>query len=252
LLPGLAAELVQLKVDALLVGSCEAQFDAARHATSDIPIIVSACNDDLVANGVVGSLAHPGGNITGLSKITPELTAKRLEILQQLVPTATQIAVLWNSQVSASAQDWKELQSAAKLLKLDLYSIEATGPTDFAAAFKRAADLHVDAMITFSDGMTFQYAKDIASFALKYRMPVISPFREAPLAGALISYGPSLYDMSRLSARYVVKVLKGEKPADIPIEQATRFEMVLNTATASALGLQVPASILARVDELVE
>jgi putative ABC transport system substrate-binding protein len=180
LLPGLAAELVQLKVDALLVGSCEAQFDAARHATSDIPIIVSACNDDLVANGVVGSLAHPGGNITGLSKITPELTAKRLEILQQLVPTATQIAVLWNSQVSASAQDWKELQSAAKLLKLDLYSIEATGPTDFAAAFKRAADLHVDAMITFSDGMTFQYAKDIASFALKYWMPVISPFREAP------------------------------------------------------------------------
>ena len=168
------------------------------------------------------------------------------------MPTATQIAVLWNSQVSASAQDWKELQSAAKLLKLDLHSIEATGPTDFAAAFKRAADLHVDAMITFSDGMTFQYAKDIASFALKYRMPVISPFREAPLAGALISYGPSLYDMSRLSAGFVVKVLKGEKPADIPIEQATRFEMVLNKATASALGLRVPASILARVDEFVE
>lgn len=251
-LPNIAAELVGLNVDVLIPNVCGAPLKAAMQATSTIPIVVGACNDDLVEAGIIRSLSHPGGNVTGLSKLTPELTAKRLELLKELLPNASRVAVLWDPGYSAFLSDWQELQARARALKVTLESVEVRNLADLDRAFAAIAREKTDAVITFSDTMTYNSPTRVADLATETRLPLISPFRELAEAGCLMSYGPNVPDMFRQAARYVDKILKGAKPADLPVEQPTKFELLINLKTAKALGVSVPQSILLRADEQID
>jgi putative ABC transport system substrate-binding protein len=250
--PALTAELVRLPVDVLLVSVCGAPLDAARQATRTIPIVVGACNDDFVSTGIVKSLNRPGGNITGLSKLTPELAAKRLEVLKQTVPAATRVAVLWNPAYSDFKADWRELRSAASKLQITLYPVEFRRVEEFEAAFATIAKEHVDALITFSDQLTYIYAKRVAELAGTTRVPGLYAFREVPDAGGLMSYGPNIPELYRRASTYVVKILQGAKPSDLAIEQPDKFELVINLKTAKDLGIRIPQSILLRADGLIQ
>jgi putative ABC transport system substrate-binding protein len=251
-LPDIAAELVSLRVDVLIPNVCGAPLDAARHATSTIPIVVPACNDDLVETGVVASLAHPGGNITGLAKVTPELTAKRLELLKEMVPTATRVAVLWDPGYSAFLADWREIRARALLKGVTLQSVEAHDVSDLDRAFDAMTRARADAVMTFSDTMTYNSPGRVTQLAAESKLPLMSPFRELAQAGALASYGPSIPHMFWRAATYVDKILKGAKPAELPIEQPTKFEMIINLKTAKTLGLAIPPALLLRADEVIE
>ncbi len=251
-LPDLAAELVGLKVDVLVVGVCEAALNAARQATSTIPIVVAACNDDMVETGIITSLAHPGGNVTGLSKMTPELTAKRLELLKEMVPEASRVAVLWDPGYSAYTADWRELRLRAHAEGVTLQPVEARDPADLDRAFAAMIRERADAVITFSDTMTYVFSSRVAKLAAQSRLPLMSPFREIAEAGGLMSYGPNIPDMFRRAAGYVDKILKGVNPADLPVEQPTKFELLINLKAAKALGLTIPESFLLRADEVIE
>jgi len=258
-LPDLATKLVQLKVDVIVIDACGATLNAATHATSTIPIVVAACNDDLVATGLISSLARPGGNITGLSELTPELGAKRLELLKEAVPKVKRVAVLWNptysERFSASfrfwSSDWVEVRAAAQVLGVTLQPVEIRGPDDFDTAFSAMTRERGDALIAFSDPLIVLHRKRIADLAAKYRLPAVYPSREVVDAGGLMSYGPSSTDMFRRAAVYVGKILKGAKPADLPMEQPTKFELVINFKTAKALGLTIPQSLLIRADQVI-
>jgi ABC-type uncharacterized transport system substrate-binding protein len=247
-----AAELSQGQVDLIYVPTCGRRLHAARKATSTIPIVVATCNDDLVTSGIVKSLARPGGNITGLSKLTPELTAKRLELLKKVVPKATQVAVLWNPDYSDFASDWRALRHAAQALGVRLHSVEARSPGDIDRAFGRMLNDRPDALITFSDFLLYAGAARVAELTRSHRLPAIYAFREVADAGGLIAYGPNLNDLFRRSAQYVDKILKGVKPGDLPIEQPTKFDLVINLKTAKALGLTIPPSLLLRADQVIE
>jgi len=251
-LPDIAAQLVSLNVDVLIPNVCGAPLKAAMQATSTIPIVVGACNDDLVEAGIISSLAHPGGNVTGLSKLTPELTAKRLELLKELLPNASRVAVIWDPGYSAFLSDWQELRARARALNVSLQSVEVRSVADLDRAFAAIARERTDAVITFSDTMTYNSPTRVAGLATEARLPLISPFRELAEAGCLMSYGPNVPDMYRQAARYVDKILKGAKPADLPVEQPTKFELLVNLKTAKALGVSIPQSILLRADELIE
>jgi putative tryptophan/tyrosine transport system substrate-binding protein len=258
-LPDLATQLVHLKVDVIVVDACGAPFNAASQATSTIPIVVAACNDDLVAAGFISSLARPGGNITGLSELTPELGAKRLELLKEVAPKVRRVAVLWNPTYSERSSanfrfwssDWKEIRAAAQVLGMTLQSVEIRGPADFDTAFSAMARERADALIAFSDSLVVSQGRRIADLAAKSRRPAMYPSREVVDAGGLMSYGPSISDMFRRTAVYVGKILKGAKPADLPMEQPTKFELVINLKTAKALGLTIPESLLRRADEVI-
>jgi putative ABC transport system substrate-binding protein len=258
-LPDLAAELVRLKVDVIVVDSCGAPINAASQATRTIPIVVAACNDDLVATGLISSLARPGGNITGLSELTPELGAKRLELLKGVAPRVRHVAVLWNptssERFSANfrfwSSDWVEVRGAAQTLGMTLQSVEIRGPDDFDTAFSTMTRERADALIAFSDPSIVFHGRRIADLAAKSRLPAVYASREAVDAGGLMSYGPSISDMFRRAAVYVGKILKGAKPADLPMEQPTKFELVINLKTAKALGLTIPQSLLVRADEVI-
>lgn len=251
-LPNLAAELVSVKVDALVVGVCGAVLDAARAATRTIPIVVQACTDDMVATGIVASLARPGGNVTGLSKLTPELAAKRLELLKEAVPKVSRVAILWDPGYSDFSADWRMLRAAARLVGVTLQPVEARERGGLTTAFSTMIREHAEAVITFSDTTTYNHPRHVAELAAKSRLPLMSPFREVAEAGGLISYGPSIPDMFGRSAAYVDKILKGANPADLPIEQPTMFELVINLKAAKALGLTIPPSMLARADEVIQ
>jgi len=251
-LPDIAAELVGLKVDVLISGVCGATLNAAMRATNTIPIVVGACNDDMVETGIIASLAHPGGNVTGLSKMTPELTAKRLELLKEMVPKASRVAVLWDPGYSAYLADWREVRERARTEGVTLQPFQARNVADLDGAFAAIVDARADAVITFSDTLTYNFPNQVAELVARNRLPLMSPFHEVASAGGLMSYGPSIPDLFRRAAAYVDKILRGAKPADLPVEQPTKFELVINLKAAKVLGLTVPPSLFARADELID
>jgi putative tryptophan/tyrosine transport system substrate-binding protein len=251
-LPDIADQLVGLKVDVLVSAVCGAPLDAARQATSTIPIVVAACNDDPVETGIIASLARPGGNVTGLTKLSPELAAKRLELLTEMVPGVSRVAVLWDPGYSDVSADWRELRAAARAKSVTLQPMEVHDPADLDRAFATMVHERTEAVITFSDTLTYNFPDKVADLALRNRLPLMSPFREITGAGGLMSHGPNIPDLFRRAAGYVDKILKGAKPADLPVEQPTKFEMAINLKTAKMLGLQVPPTLLVLADEVIE
>jgi putative ABC transport system substrate-binding protein len=251
-LPEVAAELVQLKPDLILVPTCGAPLDAIRRATSTIPIVVAACTGDMVADGLVASLAQPGGNLTGQQKLNPEMAAKRLQLLKEVVPNASRVAVLWDPNYSDFAPDWRALRAAADTLGVTLQSVESRGPAELESAFSAMASGHADAFVTFSDSLTYLQAQRVAELAARNRLPGMYAYQEVVATGGLMSYGPSIPDMFRHAAVFVDKILKGAKPGDLPIEQPRRIEFVVNLKTARALGLTIPPPVMMRADEVIE
>ncbi len=251
-LPEVAGELVWLKPDVILVGTCGAPIEAARRATDTIPIVVAACTGDMVAAGIVTSLAHPGGNITGQQKLNPELAAKRLELLKQAVPDASRVAVLWDPGYSDFAADWRALRAAAQALGVTLQSVEARAPAQLETAFATMNAERAQALVTFADSLTYMNAQRVADAAVGSRLPAMYAYQEITNAGGLMSYGPNIPDMFRHAATFVDKILRGAKPGDLPVEQPTHFEFVINLKTAKALGVTIPTSVLMRADKVIE
>jgi putative ABC transport system substrate-binding protein len=249
-LPDLAADLVRLKVD-IIVTSFTTDTLVAKNATKAIPIVIAAVSDP-VASGLVESLARPGGNITGLSTMTLQLAGKRLELLKEMVPRLSRVAVLWNPQGSASTLSWKELQLSARQLGLQLHSLEVRSPNDFDKAFEDATRARAGALFIIQDTVIVTNLKRIAGLAAKSRLPSIFLWSEFADAGGLAAYGPDRADMFRRAATFVDKILKGAKPGDLPIDRATKFELVVNLKTAKALGITIPQSILLRADRVIE
>jgi len=248
-LPDLVAELLRLKVDVIVTGG-EAGIRAARDATRTIPIVM-ANSGDPVGTGLIASLARPGGNITGLSLLLSELGGKRLALLRETVPKVSHVAVLWNPTNAAKPLEWKSIQVAAGALGVRVTSFEVREPTDFALAFAAVAKARSNALTPLSEPLTRAHRRQIGEFAVKNRLPMIAENREFAEAGGLMTYGPSLPDLYRRAATYVDKILKGAKPADLPVEQASKFELVINLKTAKALGLKIPQTILVRADEVI-
>ena len=249
-LPELAADLIRLKVDVIVAAETLAPL-AAKQATATIPIVMTTAGDPL-GSGLVASLARPGGNVTGMSLMVPDLGAKRLELLKELLPRLSRVAVLWNAANPYSALVYKETQAGGRTLGIDVQSLEVRGPDDFDGAFEAARRLRLDALITVEDPLTASYRKDIADFAAGQQLPSLHGIREFVAAGGLISYLANLADLSRRAAYYVDKIFKGAKPADLPVQQPTKFEMVINAQTARMLGLELPPTLIARADEVIE
>ena len=249
-LPDMAAELVRLKVDLIFVDTTSSAV-AARSATRTIPIVV-ASGGDTVASGLVESLARPGGNVTGLDQMSPVLGGKRLELLKEIVPKLSGVAVLWNPKNQASTLNWKELQLPAQQLGIQLHSVEVQNPGQFERAFDDAAKAHAGALAIMPDPVFVTNLKQIAVLAAKNRLPSIFHLREFADAGGLVTYGPDRADLFRRAAAYVDKILKGAKPGDLPIEQPTKFELVINLKTAKAIGVRIPRAILLRADRVIE
>jgi putative ABC transport system substrate-binding protein len=249
-LPDLAADLVRLKVD-IIVAAFANDALAAKKATRTIPIVMASTGDP-VATGLVGSLARPGGNITGLSTMSPDLAGKRLQLLKEIVPKLSRLAVLWNPQAPSSALNWKELQLPARELGIQLHSLEVRSPDDFDKAFEAATTAGAGALTIMPDPLFGRNLRRIVDFAAKRRLPSIFHIREFVASGGLVAYGPDRSDLFRRAATYVDKILKGAKPADLPVEQASKFELVINLKTAKALGLTIPQSLLLRADQVIE
>jgi putative tryptophan/tyrosine transport system substrate-binding protein len=249
-LPELAADLVRLKVDVIVATGTLAPL-AAKRATSTIPIVMVNAGDPL-GSGLVPSLARPGGNVTGTSLMVPDLGGKRLELLKELLPRLARVAVPWNAANPYPAIVFKETEAAARTLGIEVQSLEVRGPDDLDGAFEAARKQRPDAMITVEDPLTINYRKRIADFATGQQLPSLSGLGEFVAAGGLISYGANLDDLFRRVAGYVDKILKGAKPADLPVQQPTKFELVINLKTAKALGITVPPTLLARADEVIE
>ena len=248
--PGLARELLALKVDVIVTRGTPAA-KAVKNATSTVAVVMMASGDP-VGVGLVTSLARPGGNITGLSAIVGELSPKRLELIREIVPGLARIAVLANTSNDAVRRDWARIETAARSLGvqsqlLDLRESDALGPTFDDASARRA-----DALVVVIDAITQANQQRIVDLAMKHRLPAIYSSREFVDAGGLISYGVSYPDLYRRAATYVDKILKGTKPADLPVVQPTKFELVINLKTAKALGLQIPDKLLALADEVIE
>jgi putative ABC transport system substrate-binding protein len=249
-LPGLAAELVHLNVDVIVAAGTLGPL-AAKRATSTIPIVMTAAGDPL-GSGLVASLARPGGNVTGMSLMVPDLGGKRLELLKELLPRLSRVAVLWDAANPYPAIVFKETQAAGQRLGIEVRSLEVRGPNDFGGAFEAASKQRPDALITVEDPLTFNYQGRIADFAVIEQLPSLFGTREDVAAGGLISYGANIADLFRQSAGYVDKILRGAKPADLPVQQPTKFELVVNLKTAKALGLDIPPTLLARANEVIE
>ena len=249
-LPALADELVRLKVDVLIApGGVDAL--AAKNATRTIPIVFAG-GADPVAAGLVDSLARPGGNITGFTGISSILAGKRLELLKETIPKLSRVAVLWNPQDSTSGQPWKESQLPARELGLQLHSMEVSKPEKFEIAFREAIKVHSAALVATSGSFFGSYQKRIVDLAAKHRLPAIYNREDFVDSGGLMSYGPDRADPYRRAAIYVDKILKGAKPADLPVEQPTKFELVINFKTAKALGLTIPPIVLMRAERVVK
>jgi putative ABC transport system substrate-binding protein len=249
-LPGLAAELVSLKVDLIVAGGSQAVL-AAQQATKTIPIVM--VSSDPIGTGFVASLARPGGNITGQSMLTPELSGKRLELLREIVADVSVVIALADLDDPPVALSLKETEIAAKALGIKVEVVAVRAPDDFDGAFTSAvSNLRPQALIVLPAPLMSIHAGHIAALALKHRLPSIALNSESPKAGILLSYGADTYDLYRRTAIYVDKILKGAKPADLPVQQPTKFELVINLKTAKALGLTIPELFLARADEVIE
>jgi putative ABC transport system substrate-binding protein len=247
-LPGLATELVGLKVDVILaINSTAAQ--AALQATKTIPIVFTWVADPL---SLVTNLARPGGNSTGLTSITTELSGKRVELLKSVLPGISRIAILWNSQIPQATGAFREMEGASTRLGVQVHPIGVRGPGELQDAFKAAARARASALYVIEEGTLLPHRARILSLAAQHRLPAASQFREFAEAGGLLSYGPSLRDLFRRAATYVDKILKGAKPGDLPVEQPTKFEMVINLKTAKTLGLTIPQSLLLRADHVIQ
>ena len=252
-LPALAAELVALKVD-VIVASSPPDALAAKQATGTLPIVFTSSGDP-VTSGLVTSLARPGGNVTGLSALVPELVGKRLELLKQAVPGISRVAVLWrpgNVVERTENSMLKGADVAARALGVRLQVVEARGPADIDRAFSDMTSARAGALTVFPNPMFTSERRRLVDLAAKNRLPAVYPWREFVDTGGLMAYGPNLADLFRRAATYVDKILKGAKPADLPVEQPTKFELVINLKTAKALGLEVPPLLIAQADELIE
>jgi putative tryptophan/tyrosine transport system substrate-binding protein len=252
-LPALAAELVALKVDVILAVSTLAAL-AAKQATRTIPIVFGGAGDP-VASGLVTSLARPGGNVTGLSILAPELVGKCLEQLKQAVPGVSRVAVLWHPGAMGEHMDkdmLKEADVAARALGVRLQFVEARGPADFDRAFSDMTRARAGALTVLASPMFISERRRLVDLAAKNRLPAVYPWREGVDAGGLMSYGANLADLFRRAATYVDKILKGAKPADLPVEQPTKFELVINLKAAKTLGLTIPQSLLGRADQVIQ
>jgi len=250
-LPDLAAELVRLKVD-IIVALPTPGAVAAKNATKTIPIVAIAVGDP-VGIGLIASLAHPGGNVTGLSfSVGLEIGGKGLELLNETVPKVRRVAILSNPGNPGQPLSIEHLNVAARSLGMQLQLLEARGPNDFDGAFAAMAKERVGALLVVADSMFLLHRTRLADLAARSRLPAAYGTREMVEAGGLMSYGPSLRDLFRRSATYVDKILKGAKPGDLPVEQPTKFELVINLKAAKALGLTIPPSLLARADEVIQ
>ena len=249
-LPALAADLVGRQVDVIVAGGSQA-VRAAQQATKSIPIVMTSSSDP-VGTGFVASLARPGGNITGLSLLSPDLSGKRLELLTEIVAGVSRVAVLWNPDDPPAALSLKETQAAARALGIKLQSVEVRGSNDFDSAFTSTIKGHAEAVIILTAPIMNIHAGRIAEFAVKSRLPAISYADEFPDAGGLMSYGANLSDSYRRAATYVDKILKGAKPANLPVEQPTKFEFVINLKTAKQIDLAIPQSVLYRADRVIK
>ena len=247
----LARELVGLRVN-VIVTSTDLAIAAVRRETQTIPIVM-AFSSDPVGTGFVASFAHPGGNVTGLSGISPDLGGKRVELLKQVVPGLSRLAILWNPDVRGAVLDYKETEAATTSLGIELQSIEMSSEVDLNRAFSGLTSRPPQAFILpGGNPVAFSKRKEIARFAQKNRLPSMYATGDYPDAGGLMSYGPNVSDMYRRAAIYVDRILKGAKPTDLPIERPATFELVINLKTAKALGLTIPPSHLQRADQVIE
>jgi putative ABC transport system substrate-binding protein len=249
-LPKLADELAQLKVDVIVAANAPSA-QAAKEATREIPIVMTVLVDPAAA-GLVASLARPGGNVTGLSMIAPELVGKQLELLKQVVPKISRVAVLGNPANPGTAPQLREAKAAAQALGLQLQVVEARGPSELDGAFAAMTSARAEAVLVLVDAMFGSQREKIANLAIKSRLPAVSGLTRHAQAGDLLAYGASRVDVYRRAATYVDKIIKGAKPADMPIEQPTKFELVINLKTAKTLGLTIPQSLLQRADEVIQ
>jgi putative ABC transport system substrate-binding protein len=249
-LPGLAAELVLLKVD-VIVASAVPAIRAAKEATSTIPIVMAIVVDPVVT-GLVASFARPGGNITGLSNMAPELVGKQLEMLKEVVPTASRVAVLWNPANPGNVPQMRAAEVAARTMGVRLQPVEVRNPGELDSAFAAMTKQRAGALIVLADSMFSEHRTRIADLAAKSRLASVYGLPEFAEAGGLMAYSANRSDLFRRAAIYVDKILRGAKPADLPVERPNKFEMVINLKTAKALGVKIPQSLLIRADEVIE
>jgi putative ABC transport system substrate-binding protein len=250
-LPELAAELVALKVNLIVTSGSPASF-AAKEATDTIPIVMPSLNADPVATGLIASLARPGGNITGITEMAPQLAGKRLQLLQDTVPTLSRVAVFWNPLNPAYGPILKDLEAAAQTMALELERLEVRVPEDLEGAFQTAVRHRAGALIAPGDPLVTNRPKMFADLAFKYRLPTMGENKEMAIAGSLLSLGPDIVDSYRRSAAHVDKILKGAKPGELPMEQPTKFDLFVNLKTARALGLTVPQSVLLTATQVID
>jgi putative tryptophan/tyrosine transport system substrate-binding protein len=249
-LTALIADFARLKVDVIVTAVTNDTL-AAKNATREIPIVMAAAGDP-VATGIVESLARPGGNITGLSQMNPDTTGKRLELLKEIAPRISSVAVLINPEDPIGVLGWKEIQLPARNLGIEVQSLEARTTADLEKALDAVIKARLGALAIMPNPVFVVNLKRIADFALQNRLPSTFQLREFTAAGGLLSYGPDRNDMFRRAAAFVDKILKGAKPADLPIEQPTKFDLAINVKTAKTLGLTVPPTLLATADEVIE
>jgi len=249
--PRLVAELMQLKVDVLVV-SGPGGIRAAKQATKTIPIVM-VVQEDPIAAGYIDSLARPGGNITGVTRFTRELSGKRLELLTKVIPNISRVAVLWDPKSQTSMPTvFKDYQAAARALKIQLQSLEVRGVNDFEGAFRTAAKGRAQALIVIRNPLHSRHQMQIAELAIKNRLPSMNETHDFVEAGGLVSYSADEDERFRRAAYYVDRILKGAKPADLPVEQPTNFELLINLKTAKQIGVTIPQRVLARADRVIK
>ncbi len=248
--PELAAELVHLKLDVIVAGNALAAKSLKR-ATTTIPIVIAMYPGDPVADGVIKSFAHPGGNVTGVVPLSPELTGKRLEFLKETVPKLSRVAVMWNPDVAGTRAQWQETQTAAQLLGLQLLSLEVRSSNEMDKAIEAAKGGRAKGLLVLSDPLFYLHRKRIASLAEKARLPAMYPLDDFTGSGGLMSYSPNNEAQYRRAAYFVDRILKGVKPDNLPVEGPTKFVLAVNLNTAKQIGLTIPPNVLARADKVI-